>query len=92
MYRRLQRHKAVWLSTGNYCRGGAYNAQLLGCESVAILPEGMSKERFDWLRTVAGEIIATPGTESNVKEIYDKVAEIRATRPEAVIFNQFDER
>ena len=50
------RHKAVWPSTGNYCRGGAYNAQLLGCESVAILPEGMSKERFDWLRTVAGEI------------------------------------
>ncbi|MDO4787347.1 MAG: pyridoxal-phosphate dependent enzyme [Fretibacterium sp.] len=85
------RHKAVWPSTGNYCRGGAYNAQLLGCESVAILPQGMSKERFEWLKTVAGEIIATPGTESNVKEIYDKVAEIRATRPEAVIFNQFDE-
>lgn len=83
--------KAVWPSTGNYCRGGAYNAQLLGCESIAILPEGMSKERFDWLRTVAGEIIATPGTESNVKEIYDEVARIRATRPEAVIFNQFDE-
>ncbi|MDR2137042.1 MAG: pyridoxal-phosphate dependent enzyme [Synergistaceae bacterium] len=85
------RHKAVWPSTGNYCRGGAYNAQLLGCESVAILPEGMSKERFEWLATVAGEIIATPGTESNVKEIYDKVAEIRTTRPEAMIFNQFEE-
>lgn len=83
--------KAVWPSTGNYCRGGAYNAQLLGCESIAILPEGMSRERFEWLRTVAGEIIATPGTESNVKEIYDEVARIRATRPEAVIFNQFDE-
>ena len=83
--------KAVWPSTGNYCRGGAYNAQLLGCESIAILPRGMSKERFDWLRTVAGEIIATPGTESNVKEIYDEVARIRATRPEAVIFNQFEE-
>lgn len=83
--------KAVWPSTGNYCRGGAYNAQLLGCESIAILPEGMSRERFEWLRTVAGEIIATPGTESNVKEIYDEVARIRTTRPEAVIFNQFDE-
>lgn len=85
------RHKAVWPSTGNYCRGGAYNSQLLGCDSVAILPEGMSKERFEWLETVAGEIIATPGTESNVKEIYDKVAEIRATRPDAMIFNQFEE-
>lgn len=82
---------AVWPSTGNYCRGGAYNSQLLGCRSIAILPEGMSKERFDWLRTVAGEIIATPGTESNVKEIYDKVHELRETRSDVVIFNQFDE-
>ncbi|HPK07072.1 MAG TPA: pyridoxal-phosphate dependent enzyme, partial [Aminivibrio sp.] len=83
--------KAVWPSTGNYCRGGAYNAQLLGCESIAILPEGMSRERFEWLKTVAGEIIATPGTESNVKEIYDKVWELRRTRDNIVVFNQFDE-
>lgn len=83
--------KAVWPSTGNYCRGGAYNAALLACESIAILPEGMSQERFDWLKTVAGEIIATPGTESNVKEIYDKCHELRRTRDNVVIFNQFDE-
>ena len=61
--------QAVWPSTGNYCRGGAYNSALLGCSSIAILPEDMSKERFEWLKTVAGEIIATPGCESNVKEI-----------------------
>jgi cysteine synthase len=84
-------HKAVWPSTGNYCRGGAYNSALLGCESIAILPEGMSKERFEWLRTVAGEIIATLGTESNVKEIYDKCWELRRTRDDIMIFNQFDE-
>jgi cysteine synthase len=83
--------KAVWPSTGNYCRGGAYNAALLACESIAILPEEMSQERFDWLKTVAGEIIATPGCESNVKEIYDKCWELRATREDVVIFNQFDE-
>jgi cysteine synthase len=83
--------KAVWPSTGNYCRGGAYDANLLACESIAILPEGMSRERFDWLKTVAGEIIATPGTESNVKEIFDKCHELRATRDDIVIFNQFDE-
>ncbi|MDY3868700.1 MAG: pyridoxal-phosphate dependent enzyme [Pyramidobacter sp.] len=82
---------AVWPSTGNYCRGGAYNSQLLGCRSIAILPEGMSRERFEWLETVAGEIIATPGMESNVKEIYDKVAELRATRDDVMIFNQFEE-
>jgi cysteine synthase len=65
--------KAVWPSTGNYCRGGAYDCALLGCAAVAILPEGMSRERFEWLREIGtDEIIATPGTESNVKEIYDK--------------------
>ncbi|MCL2578461.1 MAG: pyridoxal-5-phosphate-dependent protein subunit beta [Oscillospiraceae bacterium] len=83
--------KAVWPSTGNYCRGGAFNSKLLACESVAILPEGMSKERFEWLSTIAGEVIATPGTESNVKEIFDKTNEIRATRPDCLIFNQFEE-
>ncbi len=83
--------KAVWPSTGNYCRGGAYDASLLACESIAILPEEMSQERFDWLSKVAGEVIATPGCESNVKEIFDKTWELRETREDVVIFNQFDE-
>ena len=83
--------KAAWPSTGNFCRGGAYNATLLGCESIAILPEGMSRERFEWLATVAGEVIATPGCESNVKEIFDKCWELRRTRGNVVIFNQFEE-
>ncbi len=85
-------HKAVWPSTGNYCRGGAFDSKLMGTESVAILPEEMSAERFNWLRNEIGsEVIATPGCESNVKEIYDKCLEIRRTRPDCVIFNQFDE-
>ncbi|MHA1954303.1 MAG: pyridoxal-phosphate dependent enzyme [Candidatus Heimdallarchaeaceae archaeon] len=84
-------HKAVWPSTGNYCRGGAYDSALLACESIAILPEEMSQERFDWLNTVAGEIIKTPGSESNVKEIFDKVWELRKTRENISVFNQFDE-
>lgn len=83
--------KAVWPSTGNYCRGGAYDAALLASESIAILPEGMSQERFEWLSKVAGEVIATPGTESNVKEIFDKTWELRETREDVVVFNQFDE-
>jgi len=83
--------KAVWPSTGNYCRGGAYISKLLSCPSVAILPAEMSKERFTWLKTMADEVIATPGCESNVKEIFDKCIEIEKTRPDAVIFNQFDQ-
>ncbi|MBU0934088.1 MAG: pyridoxal-phosphate dependent enzyme [Spirochaetes bacterium] len=83
--------KAVWPSTGNYCRGGAYISRLLSCPSVAILPAEMSRERFEWLKTMAEEVIATPGCESNVKEIFDKCIEIEKTRPDAVIFNQFDQ-
>jgi len=83
--------KAVWPSTGNYCRGGAFDCALLACTAVGILPEGMSRERFDWLREIGAEVIATPGCESNVKEIYDKCWEIRETRPDCVIFNQFEE-
>jgi cysteine synthase len=87
------RDRAVWPSTGNYCRGGVAISRLLGCRGVAVLPEGMSRERFDWLeRWVATpeDVIRTPGTESNVKEIYDRCKEL-ATDPENVIFNQFSE-
>ena len=83
--------KAVWPSTGNYCRGGAFDSVLMGCTAVAILPEEMSQERFKWLKDTGSEVIATPGCESNVKEIYDACWDIRKNRKDCVIFNQFDE-
>ncbi|MGD9140047.1 MAG: pyridoxal-phosphate dependent enzyme [bacterium] len=84
--------KALWPSTGNYCRGGAYDAYLLACPSIAVMPEGMSQERFDYLKKVGSEIYPTPGTESNVKEVYDKTHELKNARPdEIVVLNQFDE-
>jgi cysteine synthase A len=86
-------HKAVWPSTGNYCRGGVAISRILGCRGVAVLPAGMSRERFDWLQrwvADAADIVRTPGTESNVKEIYDKCHEL-ARDPADVILNQFSE-
>ncbi len=88
-----RRHKAVWPSTGNYCRGGIAISRILGCHGIAVLPQGMSRERFEWLeRWVAdpADIVRTPGTESNVKEIYDRCA-VLATEPDKVILNQFSE-
>ena len=85
--------RAVWPSTGNYCRGGVAISRIMGCRGVAVLPEGMSRERFAWLeRWVAdpADIVRTPGTESNVKEIYDRCAELERD-PENVILNQFSE-
>jgi cysteine synthase len=86
-------HRAVWPSTGNYCRGGVALSRILGCRGVAVLPEGMSAERFDWLARWVGnpeDIVRTPGSESNVKEIYDKCAELAAD-PANVVLNQFAE-
>jgi cysteine synthase len=84
-------HKAVWPSTGNYCRGGSFNSALLSVHPVAILPEEMSRERFEWLKDLGAEVYATPGCESNVKEIYDKCHELEAESDEYFIFNQFDQ-
>lgn len=87
------RHRALWPSTGNYCRGGVAISRILGCRGVAILPEGMSAERFEWLERWVGssdDIIRTPGTESNVKEIYDACARL-SQDPLDVVFNQFSE-
>jgi cysteine synthase A len=85
--------RAVWPSTGNYCRGGVAISRIVGCRGVAVLPAGMSRERFDWLAQWVcdpADIIRTPGTESNVKEIYDKCAEL-ARDCKNIIFNQFSE-
>ncbi len=84
-------HKAVWPSTGNFCRGGIFNSRLLSVHGVAILPEEMSRERFDWLKNLGAEIYATYGCESNVKEIYDKCHELVRTSGEYLIFNQFEQ-
>ena len=86
-------HKAVWPSTGNYCRGGVAISRILGLKSVAVLPEGMSRERFVWLEKWVedkNDIVKTTGTESNVKEIYDACNELKKD-PKNDIINQFTE-
>jgi len=85
--------RALWPSTGNYCRGGVAISRIMECRGVAILPAGMSEERFQWLErwvTDPSDIIRTPGTESNVKEIYDACREL-ARDPANVVLNQFSE-
>ena len=84
-------HTLVWPSTGNYGIGGAYVGCRMNFDSVVILPEEMSRERFDIIRGYGARVIATPGCESNVKEIYDKCHELRAADPARIrILNQFE--
>lgn len=84
--------KALWPSTGNYCRGGAFNSSLLHCPAIAVLPAQMSKERFDWLHKIGAEVYATPGCESSVKAVFDKNNElVREGKGRVVSLNQFAE-
>ena len=84
-------HRLVWPSTGNYGIGGAWVGCRMQFDSIVILPEEMSKERFERVRSYGATLILTPGCESNVKEIYDKTKELKAQDPERVrILNQFE--
>jgi len=80
---------AVWPSTGNFCRGGAFNSKLLGVHPIGLMPEGMSPERFEWLRSIGAEVVMTPGKESNVKGVFDRTRELAADSRN-MVFNQFE--
>ena len=88
------RHRAIWPSTGNYARGGIAISRIMASRGVAILPAGMSQERFDWLdrwcENPKDDVIRTVGTESNVKEIYDACNAL-ARDPGNFVLNQFCE-
>ena len=80
----------VWPSTGNYGIGGSWVGPRMGYESVVILPEEMSAERFEKIAAYGARAIRTKGSESNVKEIYDECKRV-ATQPRVAVMNQFAE-
>lgn len=80
----------VFPSTGNYGIGGAWVGPRAGFRSLVVLPEEMSAERFEKIEAYGAKVIKTPGSESNVKEIYDCVKELRQ-RPGHRILNQFED-
>jgi cysteine synthase len=85
----IDRNTVVWPSTGNYGIGGAWVGGRMGAKSIVVLPEGMSRERFEKIESYGATVIKTPGVESNVKEIYDKTWELRRD-PAIRILNQFE--
>jgi cysteine synthase A len=85
----IDRHTVVWPSTGNYGIGGAWVGGRVGARSVVVLPEGMSRERFERIEGYGAQVIKTHGVESNVKEVYDKARELRRN-PDIRVLNQFE--
>ena len=83
-------HTLVWPSTGNYGIGGAFIGCRMEYDSIVVLPEEMSQERFDRITSYGAGIIRTAGSESNVKEIYDEVKRLRGSDPKIRVLNQFE--
>lgn len=82
-------HTLVWPSTGNYGIGGAFVGCRMNFDGIVVLPQDMSRERFEYIEKLGARVIATPGSESNVKEIYDKTWELRED-PNVRVLNQFE--
>ena len=84
------KHTLVWPSTGNYGIGGAWVGGRMGCNSLVVLPAGMSRERFERIESYGARVTKTVGSESNVKEIYDETHRLRNSDPNIRILNQFE--
>jgi cysteine synthase A len=84
------RDRLVFPSTGNYGIGGAWVGPRMNYESLVVLPADMSAERFEKIGSYGAQVVKTPGSESNVKEIYDKVNELKRDTKNKIL-NQFAE-
>jgi cysteine synthase len=82
-------HTVVFPSTGNYGIGGAWAGRRMGYDTLVVLPELMSRERFERIESYGARYIKTPGCESSVKEIYDECKKL-AQLPNTVVLNQFE--
>lgn len=59
-------HTILGPSTGNFGIGTAYISKLLGFRAIIIMPDNMSKERYERIQKYGGELELTPGSESDV--------------------------
>jgi len=59
-------HTMIGPSTGNFGIGVAYISKLKGYPAIVIMPEQMSRERYERIRKYGGELDLTPGSESDV--------------------------
>jgi|ERR1051326_7488103 cysteine synthase len=76
-------------STGNFGIGTAYVSRLKGYDAVVIMPDGMSAERYERIREYGGKLDLTPGSESDVILVLERVEEYKKD-PRNKILAQFE--
>jgi cysteine synthase len=76
-------------STGNFGIGVAYVAKLKGYPAIVIMPEKMSKERYERIRKYGGQLDLTPGSESDVILVLERT-EFYKKDPKYKVLAQFE--
>jgi cysteine synthase len=74
------KHTILGPSTGNFGIGTAYVSKLLGFRAIVIMPDSMSKERYERIKRYGGELELTPGSESDVILTLEKTRELMKDR------------
>lgn len=59
-------HTILGPSTGNFGIGVSYICGLMGYDAIVIMPDNMSKERYERIQKYGAKLDLTPGTESDV--------------------------
>ncbi len=60
------KHTILGPSTGNFGIGVSYITNLMNYNAIVIMPDNMSKERYERIRRYGAKLDLTPGTESDV--------------------------
>ena len=71
------KHTILGPSTGNFGIGVSYICNLMKYDSIVIMPDNMSKERYDRIQRYGAKLDLTPGTESDVILTLERTYELK---------------
>jgi cysteine synthase len=83
-------HTILGPSTGNFGIGVSYICNLMGYDSIVIMPDNMSKERYNRIKQYGASLELTPGTESDVILTLEKTFEMVKEHPHYRSLAQFE--
>ena len=71
------RHTILGPSTGNFGIGVSYICNLMKYDAIVIMPDNMSKERYERISRYGAKLDLTPGTESDVILTLERTYELK---------------
>jgi cysteine synthase len=71
------KHTILGPSTGNFGIGVSYICNLMKYDSIVIMPDNMSKERYQRIKKYGAKLDLTPGTESDVILTLERTFELK---------------